>query len=88
MGVIEGELTVWASASAAVGVVAVGVDVHTALGVGIVARDVVGDRGLGALGGLLEGHGALNIGVSAENGDCIVESASESEVCTQHCSRM
>jgi len=57
-------------AGAAVGVVAEGVDVHATLGVGIVAGDVEGDLGLRALGGLLEGHGALDVGVSAEDGNC------------------
>ena len=63
-------LTVWSSARAAIGVVAEGVDVHAALGVGIVALDVVGDCCLGALGGLFESYCALDIGVSTENGDC------------------
>jgi hypothetical protein len=60
---------VWASARAAVGVVTEGVDVHAALRVGVVARHIPGDGGLGALGCLLEGHGALDVGVSTENGD-------------------
>jgi hypothetical protein len=42
---------------------------HAALGIGVVAGDVPCNGGLGALGGLLEGHGALDVGVSAENGD-------------------
>lgn len=62
-------LTVRTSAGAAVRVVTKGVNVHAALGVGVVAGDVPCDGGLGALGGLLEGHGALDIGVSTENSD-------------------
>lgn len=60
------------SARAAVGVVTVGVDVHATLGVGVVAGDVVGDGGLGTLRSLLEGHGALDIAVSTEDGDCSI----------------
>lgn len=63
-------LTVRPGGGAAVGVVAKGVDVHAALGVGVVAADVVGDVRLGILGGLLEGHGALDAGISTEDGDC------------------
>lgn len=55
---------------AAIGVVTVGVDVHAALGVGIVASDVPRDGGIGALGGLLEGDGARDLGVSTEDGNC------------------
>ena len=64
-------------AGAAVGVVTEGVDVHAALGVGIVAGDVPGDgrgRGLGVLG---EGDGALDGGVTAENCDCVSWSVSQ-----------
>ena len=67
-GVLE-RLTVRPSARAAVGVVAEGVDVHPALCVGVVACDVPGDGGLSILGRLLEGYGALDIGVSTEDGD-------------------
>jgi hypothetical protein len=56
-------------AGAAVGVVAKGVDVHAALGVGVVARDVPGDLGVGGLGGLLESDGALDVGVTTDNSD-------------------
>ena len=65
-----------ASAGAAVGVVTEGVDVHAALGAGVVARDVPGDGGGLAVGALLEGHGALDVGVSAEDGDCVAEELS------------
>ena len=58
------------SAGAAVRVVAVGVDMHAALGVGIVAGNVVGDGRGRALRGLLERHGALDIAVSTDDGDC------------------
>ena len=62
-------LTVRAGAGAAVGVVTEGVDVHAALGVGIVAGDVPGDLGLGGLRGLLEGDGALDVGVTTDDSD-------------------
>jgi hypothetical protein len=62
-------LTVRAGAGAAVGVVTESVDVHAALGVGVVARDVPGDLGLGGLGGLLEGDGALDVGVTTDDSD-------------------
>lgn len=62
-------LTVRAGGGAAVGVVAESVDVHAALGVGIVARDVPGDGGGGLLVLLLEDDGALDVGVTAEDAD-------------------
>lgn len=55
---------------ASVGVVAELVDVHSTLGVGIVAADVVGDGGWGRLRGLLKGHGAFDLRVSSDDGDC------------------
>lgn len=58
-----------AGAGAAVGVVTESVNVHAALGVGIVARDVPGDLGLSGLGGLLEGDGALDVGVTTDDSD-------------------
>ena len=57
-------------AGAAVGVVAKLVDVHAALGRGVVARNVVGDCGWGGLGRLLKGDGAADLGVAAEDCDC------------------
>lgn len=60
---------VGAGAGAAVCVVAKGVDVHAALGVCVVAGNVVGDCRLAALGGLLEGDGALDVGVTTEDGN-------------------
>ena len=51
-------------ARAAVGVVSKLVDVHATLGVGIVAGDVPADGCVGGFGGLLEGDGALDIGVT------------------------
>lgn len=63
------------SACAAIGVIAVGVNVDAALGVGVIARDVPGDGRLGALGRLLEGDGALDVGVSTEDGDYIAVGA-------------
>ena len=56
-------------ACAAVGVITEGVYMHATLGAGIVAGHIPRDRGLGALGLLLEGDGALDVGVSTENGD-------------------
>lgn len=58
------------SARAAVGVVAELVDVHAALGVGVVAGDVPADGCVGGFGRLLEGDGALDDGVTPENGNC------------------
>jgi hypothetical protein len=55
--------------NASVGVVAEGVDVHAALGVGIVAGDVPRHGGRAGLRGLLERHGALDTGVSTNDGD-------------------
>ena len=57
-----------AGAGAAVGVVAELVDVHAALGRGVVACNVPGDCGRGGLGRLLKGDGAADLGVAAE--DC------------------
>ena len=63
------QLTVRAGAGAAVGVVTESVDVHATLGVGVVAGHVPGDLGVGRLGGLLEGDGALDVGVTTDDGD-------------------
>lgn len=65
-------LTVRPGARAAIRVVSELVDVHAALGVGIVAGDVPTDGCVGGFGGLLEGDGALDVGVTPENGDCNV----------------
>ena len=59
----------WASAGAAVGVVAELVDVDAALGGRVAAGDVPGYGGRGRLGGLFEGDGAGNFGVPADDGD-------------------
>ena len=53
-----------------VGVVTELMNVHATFGVGVVARDVVGDGCWGGLGGLLEGDGSLDVGVTAEDCDC------------------
>lgn len=58
------------SGSAAVGVVTELVDVETTLSVGVVAGDVPGDGGRGALVGLLEGDGAGDLRVTAEDSNC------------------
>jgi hypothetical protein len=55
---------------APVGVVTELVDVHAALGVGVVASDVPRDSGRGGLGSLLEGHGAGDVGVATEDRNC------------------
>lgn len=65
-----GILTVRPSAGATIGVVTELVDVHAALGGGIVAADVVGDGCWGGLGRLFEGDGSADLGVTAENCDC------------------
>jgi len=62
-------LTVRAGGGAAVGVVTEGVDVHAALGVRVVAGDVPGDLGRGGLVSLLEGDGAGDLGVTADDAD-------------------
>lgn len=51
-------------------VVAKGVNVHAALGIGVMARDVPCYGRLSAFGGLLEGDGALDVRVTTEDGDC------------------
>lgn len=61
--------TMRSSACAAVGVVAKSVDVHATLSVGVVAGDVPCDLGVGGIALLLEGDGALDVGVSTEDGD-------------------
>jgi hypothetical protein len=43
------------------------VDVESTLSVGVVAGDVPGDGGRGVLVSLLEGDGAGDLGISAEN---------------------
>lgn len=64
-------LTMRTGARATVGVVAELVDVHAALGRGVVACDVVGDCGRGGLGRLLKGDGAADLGIPAEDCDCL-----------------
>lgn len=59
-----------AGRSAAVGVVAKGVDVHAALSVGVLARDVPGDGGGSRLGILHEGNGPRDLGVTTDDGNC------------------
>lgn len=60
---------------AAVGVVTELVDVHTTLGVGVVAGDVPRDGGRGGFVGLLEGDSAGDLGVTTENSDWMSRSA-------------
>lgn len=59
-----------ASRSASVGVVAELVDVETTFSVGILAGDVPGDCCGRVLVLLLEGDGALDVGVTAEDSNC------------------
>lgn len=58
-----------ASGGASVGVVTELVDVEASLGVGVVAGDVPGDGGRSRLGGLFEGDGSGNLGVTTEDGN-------------------
>lgn len=58
-----------AGRGAAVGVVTELVDVESTLGVGVVAEDVPRDGGGGVLGGLLEGDGTVDLGVTTEDSD-------------------
>lgn len=62
-------LTVRAGRGAAVGVVAEGVDVEAALGVGVVAGDIPRDGGGCRLGLLLEGDGTRDLRVSSDDGN-------------------
>lgn len=66
------------SRGAAVGVVTELVNVESTLSVGVVARDVPGDGGGSALGGLVERDGTGDLGVTPENSDC-----QESEISDQ-----
>jgi hypothetical protein len=59
-----------ASGGAAVGVVTELVNVESTLGVGVVAGDVPGDGGRGALVSLLKGDGAGDLGVTTEDSNC------------------
>lgn len=60
-----------AGAGAAVGVITELVDVHATLGRGVVASDVVRDGRGRRLGRLLKGDGPADLGVSAEDCDCL-----------------
>ena len=66
------------SGGAPVGVVTELVDVEGPLSVGVVARNVPRDGGGRGLGLLLEGHGASDLGVTAEDSHCISQSVSQS----------
>ena len=59
----------WASARAAIGVVAKSVDVHATLSIGVVTGDAPLNSGRRALCFLGEGNGALDVGVTTENCD-------------------
>lgn len=56
----------WSSRGAAIRVVTKLVNVKSALGVGIIAREVPGDGSNGVLIGLLEGNGPRDLGVTAD----------------------
>lgn len=71
--ILQKQLTVRTGRGAAVGVVAKGVNVETALGVGVLAAEIVGDGGGSALGLLLEGDGTLDGRVTAEDSNCTGE---------------
>lgn len=62
-----------AGRGAAVGVVTKGVDVHAALGIGIMAGDVPADSGRRRLQLLLEGDDSRDLGVTADDSNCRVE---------------
>jgi hypothetical protein len=64
--------TMRSRARAPVRVISKRVDVHATLGIGVVAADVPCDLGVGVLVGLLEGDGALDVGIPAEDGDYLV----------------
>ena len=59
-----------AGGGAAVGVVTEGVDVNATLSIGVVAGDVPCDLRRGRLGGLLEGNGTGDLGVTTDDCDC------------------
>lgn len=67
-----------AGGSAAVGVVAEGVNVESALGVGVVAGNVPADGGGRGLRFLLEGNGTRDLGVSANDSNCFEACVSQS----------
>lgn len=58
-------------ARAAIGVVSELMDVHSALGIGVVAGDVIADGRRRRLVGLFEGDGAFDVGVTSEHGNCV-----------------
>jgi hypothetical protein len=58
------------SGGAAVGVVTELVNMESTLSVGVVAGDVPGDGGRGALVSLLEGDGAGDLSVTTEDSNC------------------
>ena len=60
---------VWPGAGASVGVVAELVDVDAALGGGVAAGNVPSDGSWGGFGGLLEGDGASDFGIAADDGN-------------------
>lgn len=53
-----------------IGVIPKLMNMHAALSRSVAARDVVGDGRGGGFGGLLEGDGAADLGVAAEDCDC------------------
>jgi len=61
------------SACATVGVVAVSVDVHATLSVGIISGNVPCDGGVAGLVGLLEGNGSSDLGITTEECNCVIE---------------
>jgi hypothetical protein len=59
--------------SATVGLVAESVDVHATQGVRVVAGDIPGDGGEAGLRLLLEGDGALDVGVTSDDSNYLDE---------------
>lgn len=65
--------TVRACTSATIGVVTECMNVHAALSIGIVAVNLPCDGGWAGFGGLLEGDGTSDLGVTTEDGNCAGE---------------
>jgi len=58
---------------ATVGVVTVGVNMHTTLSIGIISSNVPCDGGVARLVGLLESDGSSDLGVTAEECNCMLK---------------
>ena len=67
---ITNQLTMRSGGGTPVCVVTESVNVHSTLSIGIIARDVPCYGGWAGFGGLLEGDGSLDVGITTENGNC------------------